>query len=466
MPNFVSLKPLSDGTRPSSIRAQYHSAADNNAALPSRLPSSGSDVFRACQDHLSSWMVKAKFLRPPVSGPQLQDSQRIKACSQDANIGKNVNWSSFVHNLRELQGASLHGNSRLWPLVDAKRAFTAMLGSIDRAQSSVDWVVHIFDPDESGWKVAEKLAEAAQRGCKVRLLLDETACGSALRTEKGRALTQYLQFQGVKIATIPTESHHCNHRKVLLVDKERGFTGGMNVGNFDRDSHDFQCMVQGEAVSEMDIGFQRQWKSARPLPSLAPAVRAGRTPRAQRLRPARKCQSELLLLHHQGRQDTSIKQSYLQAIATAKDSILIVNPYITDPEIFQALKDAADRGVSVKLVLPKENDYKTVERSMRSRYQELIKAKVEIFEYPGRHVHGKVAVFDRECYTIGSSNLDRLSLEYNDELNIWAADHKVSARLASTIESDIARCESQANYQPNLLEKAINHASDWLIHRI
>lgn len=104
------------------------------------------------------------------------------------------------------------------------------------------------------------------------------AAGRALRTADGHRLTDYLRAQGVAVETIPTTMRSSSHRKVLVVDGERGFTGGMNVGDWDGEySHDVDVMLTGPAVADLQSGFEQQWQQSGGR--LADADRAALYPR-------------------------------------------------------------------------------------------------------------------------------------------------------------------------------------------
>ncbi len=364
-------------------------------------------------------------------------------------------WSRFSEILDHKTGTTVHPNCKVSPLIDGPEAFGAMLNSIDQAKDTVDWTTHIFDPDETGWKVAKHLAQASERGCQVRLLLDNTASGSALRTQKGLELLNFLRESGVEIEAVKTKAHHCNHRKVLVVDQQKAYTGGMNVGNFDAESHDVIAELEGGAVQELQSGFNDQWQEAGGPPSRLKTQDPVTNPDFS---------TPVRVIHHTGQEDTHIKEAYLAAIATAETSITLMNPYISDGDIFDALKAASQRGVEVTMLLPHNNDYKVVERSMRSRYQDLSQAGIHVFEYAGKtHTHGKVAVFDHQVCTIGTSNLDRLSLEYNDEVNLWMDDSGTSEKLESVLLADTEKSISMKDYKPTVATGVINTVSDWML---
>ncbi len=139
---------------------------------------------------------------------------------------------------------------------------------------------------------------------------------------------------------------------------------------------------------------------------------------------------DVRVIGHEGLQDQHMKLAYLRAIDTAQHTIRIANPYFSDPDVSAHLRAAAGRGVEVTVVLPKTNDMKLEQSAERDMYYALLKAGVRIYEYHGRPMaHQKVATFDGQISTIGSSNLDARSLWNNDEANVWSTDPAVARQL-------------------------------------
>ena len=163
-------------------------------------------------------------------------------------------------------------------------------------------------------------------------------------------------------------------------------------------------------------------------------------------------------------EDHSMKLAYLRAIDTSSKSITIADPYVSDPDIYGHLESAARRGVDVRLILPHHNNQKPSQESERTDYKDLLESGVKVFEYTGRPMaHDKVAVFDHRVATIGSSNLDRVSLNDNDESNVWVDDSRVANPLEAALVHDQQDSIPITSDHPGLSENLQNHVGAWLM---
>ena len=285
---------------------------------------------------------------------------------------------------------------------------------------------------------------------KVRLLLDQY--GTKPDPDTGAKVDEIfaaMKKAGVQII-IPRGSifnGHLDHRKVLVIDGEVGFTGGMNVGKlYQEDWHDQQTMVIGPAVTKLQEAFVGQWQRA-----------GGRFDAGEVLYPPQAevpGGSETRIVSHAGGKDRNIKAGYLRAFATAQREIRIANPYFVDSDIVATLCDAAKRGVSVQVIVPEDNDVAIVQRGSRAFYPDLIAGGVEVYEYQGRMAHQKVASIDGVGVTAGSSNMDARSFVNNDELNITAFDPELAAYVNKHLfDEDLKRSKRIISYTPTMRER-------------
>jgi cardiolipin synthase len=170
------------------------------------------------------------------------------------------------------------------------------------------------------------------------------------------------------------------------------------------------------------------------------------------------------VIGHQGGHDANMKKAYLRAIDTSKESITIADPYITDEDVFSHLDSAAKRGVDVRVILPKHNDEVGPKLIAQAHYPQMIDAGVKVFEYTGAPMaHDKVAVFDHHIATIGSSNLDRIALDFNDESNVWVDDPEVAGQLDDALTHDEQTSIPVTSYRPTLKQNVENHFGDWIV---
>jgi len=369
----------------------------------------------------------------------------------------------------------LPGN-RVTLLVDGDQALPALLTAIRQARHSIHWEVMLFAPDASGERVAEALMEAAQRGVQVRLLLDGefTRKGDPLdwllrlgRDDGGRLdrLIARMRTSGVQVLdsypptrpplpgldpelardqerlnrqTCLTFNHH-DHRKILVVDGEVAFVGGMNVSEAylyetpEAGWHDLMVRLEGPAVRELDRLFAQRWQiSGGDLPDVDdPAPSPSSTPDGP---------SAVQVLA-QSPLRGEILTAYLTAIREAQESIWVENPYVNYDPLLEALMEAARRGVQVTMIVPgRHNDEPLLHWMLQRRYAALLAAGVALYEYPDRMSHGKVMLVDDRWVTVGSFNLNHRSVSHDLEANIAIEDPDFARRVRQTLfEPDRAR---------------------------
>lgn len=331
-------------------------------------------------------------------------------------------WTGYKQYLEDVTGAKPAGTNSLEFLVDGAEVSPRGLEILNGAKQSINLAVFQLEGDEVGGKVVDVLCAKAKAGVKVRVLLDELGSTSDSK-EKVVEYVDRLKAAGAQVIINPTPllQGDLDHRKVLVIDGQQAFTGGMNIGNhYQREWHDQQTLVQGPAVEHLQDAFFAHWtREGGALPA--------DSEKAKYYQPVAEVPggSETYVVTHEGdKQDRNIKAAYLKAFGTAEKSITLANPYFADADVIKALAAAAKRGVKVQVIVPAENDMAIVKRAAQANYPDLINAGVEVYEYQGRMAHQKVAVVDGKWATVGSSNLDARSLEYNDEMNLVVLDEK------------------------------------------
>jgi len=336
---------------------------------------------------------------------------------------------------------AVDGN-RVELLENGDASFPAMLEAIRGAQSSIHLESYIFRDGEIGRQFVDALARRARAGVQVRLLLD--AIGSAsfgdenVRTlEEAGARVEFfrpIHFGNLKKINLRT------HRKILVVDARIAFTGGICIddawlGNADRPDRwrETQVRVEGPVVRQMQTAFARAWAEATSeilsARSLYPDV-----PRSGTIR----CQ---VMDSTPGFDTNPARLTFLTAIAAARSSIDVTNAYfVPDHDTREALVHAAQRGVRIRLILPSRiTDVKAVRYAGRIYYAELLEAGVEIYEYQPAQLHSKTLVVDQQWASVGSTNLDRRSFQYNYESNLNIFDAGFVRLMLEMFERDLAK---------------------------
>lgn len=319
-----------------------------------------------------------------------------------------------------------------WDLyTEGDELYDAMVEAIGSARRSVCLESYIFASDEVGWRVAEALAEAARRGCRVRLLID--AVGSFARVS--RHLLRHLRSTGVQTRRFhrwswrrPFRYNRRNHRKLLVVDDRLAFLGGFNIHRENsraifgearwRDTH---LGASGELAAELARQFDAVW--------------TGRLQLAYTRQVARCAVVVSNIFRNFRRRFGHLHADMLRA---ARRCACLTTPYfVPDYRTQKAMLDAAGRGVTVNLLVPYKSDVPIVRWAARALYARLLGAGVRIFEYQPRVLHAKTAVFDDEWCVIGSANIDYRSFFLNYELNLVAHDVELARRLADQFRLDL-----------------------------
>ncbi len=330
-------------------------------------------------------------------------------------------------------------------LHNGKAFFPAIVAAFDRARYEIFLESYIYRNDATGQRIARSLERAASRGVRVHVLLD--GYGSK---DLPRHVLERLRKHGVKTLvyrpnispwTFRRKRLRRMHRKIVVVDREIAFVGGINIAD-DREvggemaaRHDYAVSVEGPLVDVIRHSVQRLWsmsswlsfrKGAGPAAALPVSNAAGRTMSAAFLTRDN--------FHH--RRD--IEQAYMRAIEHARSEIVLAHAYFMPGlEFRHALRNAARRGVSVVLLLQGRVEYFLEHHASRALYGSFLEAGIRIYEYGGGFLHAKVAVIDGYWATVGSSNIDPFSLLLSREANVVVVDETFGATLAQHLHQTV-----------------------------
>lgn len=307
-------------------------------------------------------------------------------------------------------------------LKDGAQAYPAMLEALRAAKDTICFETYILRDDQTGRRFAEVLCERSRAGVEVLVLYD--AWGSSL----GEDFLRDLAEAGVKVrpfrparftggfGRMLAHLRKRNHRKSLVIDGRVGFTGGLNIcddyaseedgGRGWRDTH---VRIVGPSAQELERLFLSTWKKTPgPAPQWSKFSR-GRQGDNSHLR---------IIGNDFATNRKDIRKAYVDAFGRAKKSIHLTQAYFLPPSrVLRALVNAARRGVKVQLIIAGSTDVQVLLHAARGLYPKLLKAGVDVYEWRGRVLHAKTAVVDGKWVTIGSSNLDALSLRQNLEVN-------------------------------------------------
>lgn len=339
--------------------------------------------------------------------------------------------------------AVLQGNA-CQLLRDGVEAYPAMLEAIRRARRYIRLETYMFITDAVGELFGQALAEAAERGVHVKVLYDAVGSWTSRRSFFEGLRRRGVDIRPFKPFSLARGLRHLlsrDHRKILVVDGEVAFTGGVNIaahwappgqGAAWRDD---VLRIEGPAVHELERRFVATWRMM--FQEGLHRLKAGLHHRLRRRGAPRRGQVSLAVLSSR----RSIHRAYLHAIHRARSTVLIAAAYfIPDRRMVAALREAAGRGVEVSLLLNARSDHPVLEFATRAFYEKLLEAGIRIFEWQRGVLHAKTAVVDGVWGTIGSFNLERLSLAFNHEVNAVFADPKLGQALEDSFRTDCGNC--------------------------
>ncbi|PJI98385.1 cardiolipin synthase [Acidovorax sp. 69] len=377
----------------------------------------------------------------------------------------------FERALGSLLGPGIVGGNAVTELLNGDQIFPPMLAAIQAAQKSVTFETYIYWSGDIGKQFADALSERARAGVPVHVLLDWV--GSAKMEESYLA---EMKAAGVQIEKFH-KPHWYNlarlnnrtHRKLLVVDGQVGFTGGVGIApawtghaqdpDHWRDSH---YLVRGPVVAQMQATFLDNWLKVTGevlhgeayFPAIAQDPPVG-TQKAQMFSssPSSGSESMQLMVH--------------LAITAAERSLdLSVAYFVPDELTLKLLMDALQRGVRVRLVTPGgHTDTETVKAASRATWGPLLQAGAEIYEYGPTMYHCKVMIVDQLLVSVGSTNFDNRSFRLNDEANLNVYDAAFAQRQTLVFEGDIKRSRRvtfEAWRDRPLREKAHEKLTGWL----
>jgi cardiolipin synthase A/B len=347
----------------------------------------------------------------------------------------------FPDYLARLVGRAITSGDSYVVLHNGDETFPAMLDAIDKAKQRISFETYIFSEGEVEDAFTSALVQAARRGVRVQIVLDAVGASDGER-EDIKALqdagAQVGFFNPVRHTTLE-ELNYRTHRKILVVDGEVAYVGGLGLADHwqgdarsPEEWRDTQFEVRGAAVDNIEAGFHENWIETggvvEPIVSPRTAAAAGDA-------------RSIVIWSSSEAGSNALKLAYLLAIGAARKTIDIQSPYlITDESTTWSLLEARKRGVRIRFLSEGEvTDAKPVKFAARAQYDELLANGIEVYEYQPTMMHVKAMTVDGMISIIGSANFDNRSLELNDELNVVVASRRLAAELSRDFEQDMRR---------------------------
>ena len=325
--------------------------------------------------------------------------------------------------------------------------FPALVEAIEAAQFEIYFETYIFAEDETGKRVMAALKAAAQRGVTVRMITDWFGTGHKpayrLHAEVTAAGVEHRIFNPWFRRGVTR-----THRKICVVDAQVAFVGGININDdmFTDYDHskalaaprwDFAVAVRGPLVESIHSEAETQWTRLGHMNIVKRLTLFNEVRKLNKIARQSTMQAGFVVRDNL-RNRRTIQRAYLQALGRAKKSVLLANPYFAPGRKFRrALAATAQRGVEVVLLIG-VGEFWLQDAVAHSFYPKLLEAGVKVVEYRKTQLHAKVAVIDDDWATVGSSNVDGLSLFLNQEANVVIKDAEFARSLRGKIEDAIA----------------------------
>jgi cardiolipin synthase A/B len=361
--------------------------------------------------------------------------------------------------------APVAGN-RVTVLRDGCETYAALERVIAGAEHHLHLLFYTFEPDATGRRFRDLLAERARSGIRVRLLLD--AMGS-FRTRSSflrpieAAGGEVAFFAPVRFLRRSLSLNFRNHRKILVADGHTAYTGGLNIGDaYLQDWRDGGLLLEGPVASQLQEVFLDDWFFATGR-NLADRdhLRWCEAPDSGPGGDGAVC---AVVAGGPDSQHNLTHDAFFLALTQARERIWITTPYfIPDPAIQAALRTAVYKGVDVRLLVPRRSDLPWTRLAGRSYFPDLLQSGARIWEYLPTVLHGKTWIFDRDFCAAGSANLDTRSFKLNFEVTCFIREAAANARMAQLFEQDLAQSAevtlaslARASAGQRLLESALN----------
>lgn len=396
-------------------------------------------------------IIKDEPLRQSLRGRMNAYSQRV---SDSGLVPKE--YDNLVSYIRGAGSSPLTANNTVKLLINGEEKFPELLKALESATSHIHMEYYIFEDDITGNSVADLLIKKAREGVQVRFMYDDYGSHGL-----GRQFLDKLEDGGVQIApfyriiwyALANRLNYRNHRKIIIIDGEIGFVGGINMsdryrndlnsGNhlFWRDTH---LMITGRATAYLQYLFIGDWNfcslnqleyNVTYFPDQKPQV---------------SIKNDVVQMVASGPDSLQpvIFYSILEAIGSAKKNIYITSPYFIPGEsLMDALIIAIQSGLDVKIIVPGISDSRMVNAAASAYYTELLQFGAKIYQYNKGFVHAKTMVIDDNLAIIGSANMDYRSFDLNFEVNAMVYSIDIANQLTDAFVKDL---QESVKINPNV----------------
>jgi len=353
----------------------------------------------------------------------------------------NIHFSR--RNIEKIYGTPFTDGNNVTLLWKDKELFHNIFNRIKEAKELICLEFYIFRNDETGNELAEILKQKASEGVKVYILYDHF--GSFVTSIK---FWKDLKQSGIQIRashpfkwTAPFHYVHRDHKKLIIIDGDKAFTGGLNIANEYRGYHRFKkkigwrdtgIFLEGPIAKTLLDTFKKSWEIWKGTP-----IHFNKN-----VEPITDGLPVLPIFASSAKGRRKMRKLIYDSISQSQKSIYLTTAYFTPSRrMLQILENAVSRGADVKLLLPGKSDISAAYYAGRAFFAKLLKAGVEIYNYQGEILHAKTFVFDEMWSIIGSANLDFQSLRRNDEGNVGIIDTNFGNQMKDIFYEDLKQSE-------------------------
>ena len=391
-------------------------------------------IGRAVQRALIILLISAAVVVGALLLAQDQETLRVKSLH-------GVEDRRHPPYLAALVGADLTRGNRYEVLTNGDQIFPPMLAAIDAAKRRISFETYIYSDGSVADQFTAALERAARRGVKVTIVADSVGAISIGSTHEQR-----LRSAGAKLYYFNPprwysleEVNYRTHRKILVIDGDVAFTGGVGVadhwlGNAQDADHwrDTQVKIEGPIVRLLEAVFYEDLVESASDEAVTPELDDDATVLDE-------SGASMLVRSSPTGGASDLKRLYLLIVAGARKTLDIETPYfVPDESTMWSLEDAVRRGVRIRILVEGDiTDAMPVKYASRASYDKLLSLGISIYEYAPTMMHSKVLVADGALSMFGSANFDNRSLELNEELNVTVSSRELAARFLSDFEQDV-----------------------------
>ena len=337
---------------------------------------------------------------------------------------------------------TLNNNIRL--LLSGHETFSAIKNALSHAERFINLEYFSFHDDETGNAIKDILIERARKGVTVRMILDSAGSwrlGKKFKRELKDSGINLQMFMPLTIQNLHPRIIHRDHRKIITVDGITGFLGGFNIGDvYLKQWRDTHLKINGDAVIELERIFFSMWNGiTNSIVNQKINFQVYDSNNNSDYNVPVK-----IIAGGTGNEFRAVADEYIRIISSAKKRIWITTPYfVPDKKFLNALCMAALRGVDVRIIIPSWSNHPLVSWASQSYIDSLLSNGIKIFVYRNRFIHAKTMIADYHVASVGTANLDALSLEINYEVQAFVYSTRLVHELEDVFIKDLKNCTEE-----------------------